>query len=409
MTANRLVITLHGNQVGQLMGHTPDFWTALPIANASGDPAMSWSLQGLTSTLSEHTNVQGWFRALLPDAATCHTLALQRGLTPGHDFALLASLGRDCPGAVSLLPAQPTTSPADHLGSDIDLGQALATSGGAVPAILVRALWPDDGGVLPVVTSAAGPGLPSPGEPSTALLRTARSGLADAVLNEAFCMHVAAAVDVPVVRTELAADSAWLLCERPDVDPSSPSGRTHMESFGQLLGLPAEQGFEREGGLALLDCVGLIRRYSCVPALDLRGLLRWVVFCHLVGNGLGCGRDLKFLFTPKGPRLAPFVGILSTHVYAGMSERLGFYVGREDRPDWLLPARWRELAEELGVGQRYLLALLKALAQALPPAVASAREAWPRSRRWNPVLEQVAVLAGKRARQLWVSLEAERG
>ena len=92
-----------------------------------------------------------------------------------------------------------------------------------------------------------------------------------------------------------------------------------------------------------------------------------------------------------------------------MSERSGFYVGREDRPDWLLPARWRELAEELGVGQRYLLSLLKALAQALPPAMASAREAWQRSQRWAPVLEEVVALAGKRARQLWVSLEAERG
>lgn len=409
MNGASLGIYLHGKQVGELLWQGADCWMAALGTEARPTPAECWSLTQLTSTATTNRNVYGWFRSLLPEADSRQRLALQLGLTPGNEFALLAALGADCPGALSLrgaevpLPAEPLT---DFHGM---LEEVLAI-GATPPASLCRGLWPGDAGLLPVCQAPDGPRLASDGRRSDALLRFRRFELPEAVRNEAFCMQVAAALGVPVVPTDLLSGRRDLLLSgRPDVDATSPDGRCQLETFGQLAGLAPEQGFEREGGLTLSDCAQLIRRYSCAPALDLQSLLRWLVFCHLIGNGLACGRDLRFRFTPEGPRLAPFMEILSTHVHVEMSERLGFFIGREDRPDWLLPARWRELAEALGIGQRYLLALLKQMAQALPPALATTAERWQRDAAWRPVLDRVMALAGRRARQTWVALEAERG
>ena len=417
MKAASLFIYLQDNHVGHLVNRGPDFWSVEFAREGRPQPERCWSLSQLTSTANSEKNVRDWFRSLLPDAPSAGRLALRLGLSTGNDFALLGALARDAPGAVSLSPdgQPPATDTAGEPLSAPAMAQLLEQllDGSAV----MRpdgALWRADAGVLPVRAAHGAIALPRAGVLSDALLRAARHGLTDAVYNEAFCLRLAAAVGLPVVESRLEAGvggTPYLLIQRPDRHRSSaegPPGLVHMEAFVQLAGLAPEQNFEREGGLALLDCVGLIRRYSSIPALDLRALLRWVGFCCLSGNGLANGRDLHFLFTEQGPRLAPFVELVSSHIYPEMSERLGFYIGREDRPDWLLPARWRELAEELGVGHRYLLAMLKQLALDLPTAIEKVSGDWRKDRYWSPTLERIAALTARRARQLWVALEAEQ-
>lgn len=224
-------------------------------------------------------------------------------------------------------------------------------------------------------------------------------------------MLLAGTLGLPVVPSRwMPEHGGFLVLGRPDwvAEAAGEPHRRQIETFGQLAGLPPEQAFEREGGLALLDCATLIRRYSIAPALDLRSFLRWIACCVLCGNGLATGNGLRFVFTPTGPRLAPFSELVATHVYPAMSERLGFYIGREDRPDWVVPARWRELAEETGVGSRYLLGLLRELALATGPALVATRQAWQAAYGWSPALESVAALIEQRSRQLWVALEAEQ-
>jgi len=343
-------------------------------------------------------------------------LALKAGFSPGNDFALLGGLGSDCPGALRLALPGRAPAPAVHDAmsplSHEAFGECLQRLRDGQPgAAIGNALWPGDGAVLPLRESPAGFALGVPGQPGNVLVRVTRHGLAEAPVNEAFCMQLAGRLGVPVVATRWqSAQRGYLLTGRPDcvAEAKGPTGRVHLETFSQLAGLAPEQAFEREGGLALLDCVALIRRYSIVPALDLRSFLRWLGLCLLCGNGLANASAVRFCFTAGGPRLAPFSEMLATHIYPEMSERLGFFVGREDRPDWLLPARWRELAEEIGVGSRYLLTLLRELALATTPALAATKAQWRETLAWSPVLDQVEQLVEKRARQLWVALEAER-
>lgn len=409
-----LEVYLHGKLTGHLLNQGPEVWAWQPLDTAPPQPASAWSLSNLTSTSILSPQVRAWFRGLLPDPAVTARLALKAGFSPGNDFALLGGLGGDCPGALSL--AFPGRAPAVRdeapLLSTERFAECLQRLRDGQPAAAIGdSLWPGDGAVLPLRESPAGFALGAPGHPSNVLLRIARHGLADAPVNEAFCMLLAGRLGVPVVAARWqSAQRGYLVSARPDcmAGANDVPERIHMETFSQLAGLAPEQAFEREGGLALLDCAALIRRYSVVPALDLRSFLRWLGLCLLCGNGLANGNALRFIFTAAGPRLAPFSDLLATHVYPEMSERLGFYVGREDRPDWLLPARWRELAEEIGVGSRYLLTLLRELALATAPALAATKAQWRETLPWSPLLEQVEQLVEKRARQLWVALEAER-
>ena len=414
MNPNALEVYLYGNFIGHLINQGPIDWRWQPATETPPAADAAWSLNNLTSTSIKSEGVCAWFRALLPEAGVSARLALKAGLSPGNDFALLAGLGEDCPGALCLRQSGRATSAVAcdaPLASD-EIRQLLRQlRDGQYGPALGKALWPGDGAVLPLIERGNALALATPGHPSTVLLRATRYGLTDAPANEGFCMQLAEALDLPVVPTRWsAAHGGFLLVGRPDCVADGGGGlvRRQIETFSQLAGLGPEQAFEREGGLALRDCAMLIRRYSMVPALDLRALLRWVGLCLLCGNGLATGNSLRFLFTPSGPRLAPFAEMVASHVYPEMSERLGFYIGREDRPDWLLPARWRELAEEIGVGPRYLLSLLRELALATGPALVAVKQSWQSGHGWSAVLENVAALIEKRARQLWVALEAEQ-
>ncbi|MFT4583804.1 MAG: serine/threonine protein kinase HipA of HipAB toxin-antitoxin module [Gammaproteobacteria bacterium] len=100
-----------------------------------------------------------------------------------------------------------------------------------------------------------------------------------------------------------------------------------------------------------------------MPAADMRSLLRWFVFCYLTGNGGGHSKQLAIRHLPDGPRLAPFYGLMSTHVYQALSSGMAMSIGNEDRPDWIIPARWRELAAAIDVRGTYVLEILRDVAE----------------------------------------------
>ncbi|MSQ67000.1 MAG: type II toxin-antitoxin system HipA family toxin [Gammaproteobacteria bacterium] len=415
LTLPALELRLAGTLRGQLVQQAPDYWSYRPLV--AGPPAglgAFWSIRQLTSITNQETaNVRAWFRHLLPDASVCHQLAQRLGFSVGNDFALLGALGADAPGALSLRwPGARSADPPGCLTVAEVAALLVALRAAQPPPRIAEATAPGDAGCVPLCQTAQGWWYPTAERPSNVWLRAGRHGWPDAVHNEAFCLGLAARAGVPVLASEwVQKPLPCLITARSDRQRSGPEpvlAWVHEENFGQIAGLAPEQAFEREGGLALRDCVALMRRHSAVPALDLRTLLRWVVFNHLVGNGLATARDLRFHYTAQGPRLAPFANLLSTHVYAQVSERLGMMVGQEDRPDWIRPARWRGLAQELDLNAHYVLALVGELALAMPGWLAAQVQAWQATNSWSPVLAQVRELVLKRARQLAVSLAAER-
>ncbi|MGE3773276.1 MAG: HipA domain-containing protein [Gammaproteobacteria bacterium] len=401
-----LEVACQGQPLGHLIGAAPDVWLFRP-AEQAGTRLPAWS--PLSQANGTAVNRRPWFRHLLPDVPTCARLARRLGLTPGHDYALLGIAGRDCRGGLRLSQAGTAPRAVAEQPSVLD---AAALAG------LARALPAGDFETLPAGLDLLLPGDPGQffcayadgrivlAEDRPWLARLGRPGLDEAVENEALIRRIAQGLGLPGAEAQLLWLPTPLLAARR-LDRDDAGAPCHLEDFGQLAGRHPEQAFEREGGLAVCDCAQLIRRYSAAPALDLRMLLGWLVFAFLAGLGGAHASTLALRDTARGPRLAIWDGWLSTHVYPSRSERLAMHLGREDRPDWIRPARWRETAEELGVGSRYLLELVHDLATRLPALAREATRTLALDGRALRVLPRVLTLIDQRARQTLIALAAE--
>jgi len=356
--------------------------------------------------------VRAVFANLLPEGELRHRLALSLGLSAANDFALLARVGGDCPGAVRLRTPGGVRDVALRRTLDAqELRNAMAVL--PVHPLLaeadgLRVTLPGEFDKLPVCYEDGRISLVLGEAPTSHILKPAKPGLRESVMNEAFVMALGAAAGLPVAPcTVVQGQVDVLVSTRVDRQPGEPPRTVGMEDLCQVAGLPPSAKYEREGGLRLVDIAALLRRVSTAPALDLRALLRWVLFSFLVGFGAGHAKQLALLHGPRGPRLAPFFGLWSTHVYPEMNYRLGYAIGGEDRPDWITAARWIDLARGLGVRPRYLLEQLREMATLLPRLAASEGEGLQRQYGFANVVQQVRVLVEQRSRQALVSLEAE--
>jgi len=411
-SASELEVWQGSRQVGHLLDGGQAGWSFV----YAGEP--DWELPpaglALPRTAKVHTGerVTAVFAALLPDGSLRSRLGRSLGLSQGNDFGMLARVGREGPGALSLRP--PGLSPRHPLPRRVldphELRHAIAaltvhpllaevdglakTLPGEFDKLPVRVV---DGVVSCVLDDAL----------TTHVLKPARPGLRESVANEAFCMALAAAWGLPVAGTELLHGGVDVLAvTRVDrhQDGSGNVHALHMEDFCQALGHPPGRPYEREGGPRLGEIAALLRRVSRQPAVDLRALLRWLVFAFLVGYGTGHARQLALLLEPRGPRLAPFYGLWSTHIYPEMNLRMALRIGLEDRPDWLGAERWRDLAGELGVRPAWVMAEVGRAARLLPRAAREAADAFHRRHGFFEVVRSVRALIEQRARQTLVSL-----
>jgi len=409
-----LEVRMDGRVVGSLTCEAPDAWRFLVQPAGPAGPLPAWS--ALAPAGAAGVNARAWFRHLLPDGAQCVRMAQRLGVSPGHEFALLAHLGQDCQGALSLtLPAADEAASGTllPLGDAALAGLAAALADGA-PAPELDApdcLLPGARGQFPCALVDGGVALVGGARDSAWSARLGREGLEDAVENEALCMALAAELELPVPASRRRPGQVPLLLtariDRIEL-PDGSTGRRHIENFGQLAGLHPEQAYEREGGLGIRDCAELLRRHSTAPAVDLRALLRWLAYCFLLGIGQAHSQCLFLVALPTGPRLAFGGGLLSTHVYPALSGKLAMSIGREDRPDWIRLARWLELADELGIGRRYMLGLLEDLARVLPRAAERAAATPGDAARSSTVVARILKLVANRARQTTIALAAER-
>ncbi len=355
-----------------------------------------------------------FFEGLLPEGAVRATIAGKLGISEANGFDLLAALGADCAGAVTVLPeGQPARSPGasvrslsekqvgellrdlprDPLGIDVDPGGVRLSLGGVQnKLILVR---------LPAGDFAQ----PLEGTPSNCLLKPEHEGFEGLAVNEAFCMRVAAAAGNDASTTELLELDGirCLYSERFDrtVDADGRTVRLHQEDVCQALGLLPTQKYEAEGGPSVASVIALLRRQpSPRIALDVNAFVRAVLTGFLLGNSDAHGKNFSLLYDPAtGVRLAPLYDVVSTAVYDGLTPRLAMAIGGEDDPSQVDLLRWERLGAESGLGgalprfvQRWSSEILAATEACLRDA---GREGWS-----HPVLEAIADVCRERARRL---------
>lgn len=380
---NRLEVELFGQPVGEIAVsgplRSPEDWTFayLPDYLASAVPvALSVALP-LRQEPYVGAPVRNWFCNLLPEGAVRETVVARLRIPDRDDFALLAAIGGECAGAVSI--RAPDAAPAQIQDEETDLETLLYRQGEDVGegawALLGTPLRLSLAGAQDKIAVIAEPDgrlrLPHPDESSTHILKPDSRrfrGLRDLealglALANAVGLNAAHAAPVEV------ANRPALLIQRYDrtTDADGATLRLHQEDFCQALGYPGELKYESQGGPGLTTCSQLVRRLGLGPAA-VQGLLDWVAFNALIGNADAHAKNLALLCDHDGRRrLAPFYDLVPTLVLPEslIDHTPALRIGAAQRIDRIGADDWRAFARQAGYAPRFVLSRVAELADAI--------------------------------------------
>ena len=414
--SERLQVWRSGQIIGELWlaadGRSMGFsYSAPPPA-----VAISNSLPLAESPFSaEAGQAHNWFANLLPEEGARQALLRRLGVAD-EDFALLAAIGGDCAGALSLLPSGQSPQGGEGMRpvSAAELASwaegrerfALFEPGRNGETRLSLAGAQDK---IPLLILGNDLFLPQGDTPSSHLIKFAANPAL--VLNELYMNRLAKAAGllVPESHAGRAGKALYLAVSRYDRrrDAAGKLHRLHQEDFCQALGLPRRLKYQEDGGPNLGACAALLRRVTRSPALQVRQLLRWQLFNVLAGNCDGHAKNLSLLQDERGDwSLAPIYDLLCTLVLP-YSPNLGFAVGGNYHPQELRRKDWEAFARDMGLTlpfvQRELVDMAERLASlAQSEALRQAMmEAGMRENEWAKVqhVRKLVVQQCKRAKQ----------
>jgi serine/threonine-protein kinase HipA len=310
---------------------------------------------------------RNWFGNLLPEGLVREAIASRLRIPVWDDFALLAAIGGECAGAVSITPPIANIIPYDDVSQDLetllaaqgdDTGEAsLALIG--TPRRLSLAGAQDK---IAVVLGADGAiRLPAIGEITTHILKPDSLRIRGLRDFEAFGLALARSVGLVVASSSIVAIAGQkaLLIERYDrhVGEHDQRMRLHQEDFCQALGYPGEHKYEASGGPTLAKCAQLLRQKLRLGPVAVQAFLDWVVFNAVIGNADAHAKNLALLCEPSGTRrLAPFYDLVPT---IAISERLvdrkpALSIGHAARIDEVSADDWQQFAEATGYASRFV-------------------------------------------------------
>jgi serine/threonine-protein kinase HipA len=229
--------------------------------------------------------VASYFDNLLPDNEKIRERLGRRFKIKSNDaFTLLEAIGRDCVGAVQLLPEGTEPQGWDRIDSEPLTEAQVADILRAVPSESVLGQGSDDelfrislaGAQEKTALLFTGREWHRPhgATPTTHILKlplglvggSRRVDLSDSVANEWLCAQILYHLEVPIAPTEMwrFEDQKALVVTRFDRSRQEHSNgrkwiaRLPQEDFCQALGYPASQKYEKDGGPSIADCMRLL-------------------------------------------------------------------------------------------------------------------------------------------------------
>lgn len=341
-------------------------------------PPISFSLPKRPESFSARLCLP-FFEGLLPEGAQRDAVALALRVSPSNTFRLLAGLGAELAGALTLLPnheepPEVVAGAAPEPLSDDELLLLLETirtrpflagmgreSGGRVggPGEGLRMSLAGAQSKLPVVLVDERVALPVPGQPTTHILKPPIPDLDHPTENEAFAMRLASRMGLKVapVRPAVVADSGYLLVERYDrrTAPDGTVERLHQEDFCQALGFVPQRKYASDGGPGFPECFELVRRVCTRPAVAVLGLLDAAIANVLLGNADAHGKNYSLLRGPEGEvGLAPLYDLLSTVAYPRYTPRFAMNVAGRRTLKELRRLDWERFARRCGMAPPFV-------------------------------------------------------
>lgn len=293
----------------------------------------------------------------------------REGLVRDDIAGLLFHLGKDCTGALSVLPqgAPPAKVPGDYARDyrriDEQRLEAIVTAlhrrhrlpeGEADPSPLAGVQSKIALTRLPDGTFAEPK--PGSGAPTTHILKVPDQAHPDDPRLEAEALHLSrqlgfAAADAEVLRFDA---TEALLVTRFDrgLDADGRIMRLHQEDFAQALGLPAALKYERRGTAGRRFDVGGIRRIldaTADPVGDKRQFIDAILFDLMIGNTDGHAKNFSLLYAGGRPRLSPRYDILPTRLDPQLTDELAFSLGTARTLEAMTVADFDAFLTSLGI------------------------------------------------------------
>lgn len=396
---------VHAGTLSQIEGK-------LRFAYAPGvNTALSHSLPVRAEPFDDRAS-RPFFAGLLPEGGKRKQIAKTLQVSKQNDYALLESLGGECAGAVTLLPADqsPPAPDAQLTVRWLDPLQLLQV----LDEMPLRPMRAGDDGLrlslagaqdkLPVVldTSVSRTGLPMNGAPSTHILKPPITGVEGSVFNEAFCMALAGSLKLDVAQTHIqtVADGAqqrhYLLVERYDRQPGLPGQRLHQEDFCQALGIISEHKYQNEGGPGLSQAFALLRSATRPSAPQTLKLLDYVVFNALIGNHDAHGKNFSLLYTSSGAKLAPLYDALCTAIYPQLTEKMAMKIGSKYKFSEAMARHWEQFASEAALSPGLVKKRAIDIAKRLPNLARATQDTFQRQGNVHPIIDQIVRLIDQR-------------
>jgi len=283
--------------------------------------------------------VTDYFDNLLPDSDVIRRRLAQRHQAGGTDaFQLLAELGRDCVGAIQLLPEDEAPSDVYEInGTPLNTAEIARRLRNTTSA---QALGQDDHDDLRLSIAGAQEKtallrhagqwlLPHGSTPTTHIFKLPlglvghmQADMRTSVENEWLCSKIMAAYGIPIAQCEIGhfEDQKALVVERFDRSPASDGSwivRLPQEDMCQATGTSPLRKYQSDGGPGIARIMELLLG-SDAAGQDRNNFYKTQIIFWLLAATDGHGKNFSIAHLPGGSyRATPIYDVLSAHPVIG--------------------------------------------------------------------------------------------
>ena len=301
--------------------------------------ALSLSLPINAALEIKGEEVKYYFDNLLPDNEKIRSRISKKFKTRTDTFSLLNAIGRDCVGAVQLLPEGMTPEGWNQIQfeplTESDIEEILLATPSNDTSI-------DDEDLFRISIAGAQEKTallfyqnqwckPQNSTPTTHIFKlslgvigggSARVDFSDSVYNEWLCAQIMTALGLPTATTSIGkfGKETVLIVERFDrkwMDNDTWIARLPQEDFCQALGISPEKKYEKDGGPTALNCLQLLQG-SFNKSDGLFFMLTQLIFFLLAAPDGHAKNYSIFLQSGDNYEMTPLYDVLSAWPYIGI-------------------------------------------------------------------------------------------